>query len=207
MNFTHASGEQWSQGCLWAPRVRFALDGNNSFFSGIYLDWFENRIGRYLPSCDDLGVPPVCGRLGQSVEGGGKRRIFAIGNYVNQRLLQPFHDWLMALLKRLPMDGTFNQMKPLDLLGGKQCCYSFDLKSATDRWPLVFLFEMIAALFDRSFASSVVNSTLACNLFEVPFVKRRNSTVSFVAGTKNLITAYFCTLAHTITFNPGLNSE
>lgn len=36
-------------------------------------------------------------------------------------------------------------------------------------------------LFDRSFASSVVNSALATNLFEVPFVKR-HSTVSFVAG-------------------------
>jgi hypothetical protein len=37
-------------------------------------------------------------------------------------------------------------------------------------------------LFDRSFASAVVNSALACNIFEVPFVKRRNSQVSFVAG-------------------------
>lgn len=36
--------------------------------------------------------------------------------------------------------------------------------------------------FDRSFASSVVNSTLAMNTFEVPFVKRKNSLVSFVAG-------------------------
>ncbi|CAA0808119.1 Uncharacterized mitochondrial protein AtMg01410 [Striga hermonthica] len=37
-------------------------------------------------------------------------------------------------------------------------------------------------LFDRSFASAVVNSCLATNIFEVPFVKRKNSTVCFVAG-------------------------
>jgi|EndMetStandDraft_3_1072993.scaffolds.fasta_scaffold00225_6 hypothetical protein len=32
------------------------------------------------------------------------------------------------------MDGTFQA--PLDRLAGKQDCYSFDLKSATDRWPI-----------------------------------------------------------------------
>lgn len=37
-------------------------------------------------------------------------------------------------------------------------------------------------LFDRSFASSVVNSALATNIFDVPFVKRKNSTISFVDG-------------------------
>lgn len=43
---------------------------------------------------------------------------------------------------------------------------------------------MVQYLFDRSFASSVVNSAFACNIFEVPFVKlkRRFSQVCFVAG-------------------------
>lgn len=36
--------------------------------------------------------PLVHGRLRYSIEGGGKRRIFPIGNYVIQRLLRPFHD-------------------------------------------------------------------------------------------------------------------
>lgn len=53
---------------------------------------------------------PTSGRLGQSVEGGGKRCIFAIGNWINQRLLKPFHDWLMTVLSRIPMDGTYNQI-------------------------------------------------------------------------------------------------
>ena len=33
----------------------------------------------------------------------------AIGNYINQRLLKPVHDWLMQVLARIPGDGTFNQ--------------------------------------------------------------------------------------------------
>jgi hypothetical protein len=36
-------------------------------------------------------------------------------------------------------------------------------------------------LFDRSFASAVVNSALACNIFEIPFVARR-AVISFIAG-------------------------
>lgn len=56
--------------------------------------------------------------VGCSIEGGGKRRIFAIGNYVNQRLLRPVHEWLAEILRRIPQDGTFNQTKPLtDLVG------------------------------------------------------------------------------------------
>ena len=86
--------------------------------------------------------------------------------------------------RRLPQDGTFNQTQPFDRLVGSRHSFSFDLKSATDRWPLVFLFEVVQYLFDRSFASSVVNSAFACNIFEVPFVKlkRRFSQVCFVAG-------------------------
>ena len=42
---------------------------------------------------------------------------------------------------------------------------------------------MFKSLFDSYFASSVVHSTLATNLFSVPFVKRRPIPfVSFVAG-------------------------
>lgn len=139
---THAQGEQWSQGCLWYPRIRYAFDGHNAHFTAHDLDWFKRRIGPSLPNCNNMGVYPECGRLGQSVEGGGKRRIFAIGNFINQRLLRPIHDWLMAVLRRLPCDGTFHQTRPLDNLVGEQTCYSFDLKSTTDRWPLYFLFEI-----------------------------------------------------------------
>lgn len=182
MTFVHSRGEQWSQGCLWYPRVRFALDKQNKTFTPHDLDWFERRIGPVLPTCQDLGIPAIPGRLGCSLEGSGKRRIFAIGNYINQRLLRPVHDWLMNVLSKIPMDGTFDQTSPLDRLVGNKTAYSFDLKSATARWPLVFMFEIMQLLFDRSFASSVVNSALATNIFEVPFVKRANSTVCFVSG-------------------------
>lgn len=50
----------------------------------------------------------MTGRLGQKVEGGGKRRIFVIGNWVNQKLLSPIHDWLGKVLRTIRMEGTFD---------------------------------------------------------------------------------------------------
>lgn len=181
MERVHVSSGHWSQGVLWPEVTRYARDPANKNLTNWCLSEFERVTGPQLPSYHELGEPPICGRLGQSIEGGGKRRIFAIGNYVNQRLLKPVHDWLMEVLSRLSTDGTFNQEQPLDRLVGERHCFSYDLKAATDRWPLQILFEVMQCLFDRSFASSV-RSALALNLFEVPFVKRANSTVSFVCG-------------------------
>lgn len=70
-------------------------------------------ISPYLPGCDDLGLPFIPGLLACAYPGAGKRRIFAIGNSINQGLLKPIHDWAMSVLKRIPMDGTFNQTRPL----------------------------------------------------------------------------------------------
>lgn len=75
----------------------------------------------------------------KATEGAGKRRIEAIGNSFNQRLLRPVHLWFASVLKRIPMDGTFNQTAPRVRLIPSSHCFSFDLKSATDRWPLLWL--------------------------------------------------------------------
>ncbi|KAL1358208.1 hypothetical protein AAHE18_04G016800 [Arachis hypogaea] len=51
------------------------------------------------------------------------------------------------------MDGTYDQLSPLDRLKGSTgVICSVDLKAATDRWPLLLLFELTQVLFGRSFA-------------------------------------------------------
>lgn len=185
LKVVHSSEDLWSQGILFPERTRYAWDPANKIFSGTDLDQFERTLGPALMSFDKFLFPAMCGKLGCSIEGGGKQRIFAIGNYVNQRLLKPVHDWLMEVLARIPMDGTFNQGRPPERLVGKQVCYSFDLKSATDRWPYQLLFEVFQSCFDRSFSAGV-RSALAYNIFHVPFVRDKKdgtpSYVSFVAG-------------------------
>lgn len=194
VEFINARGEQWNQGALFPHYVRYAFDNNNKLFSGHSLDFFESRVGPHLPKWAEVFGPPMTGVLGQKVEGGGKRRIFAIGNWVNQRLLSPVHDWLASALRLIPMDGTFHQHRPIGFLKGSEECHSLDLSAATDRWPLLIMFEVLCTLFDRSFASSVANSALAMNIFFVPFLKRSKSEgygemvsdakrwVSFTAG-------------------------
>nr|AFI44307.1 RNA polymerase [Silene vulgaris]AFI44335.1 RNA polymerase [Silene vulgaris] len=53
----------------------------------------------------------------------------------------------MTLLRSIPMDGTFNQTGPLTRLRGSLKSFSYDLSSATDRWPLVVMFETFQSLF------------------------------------------------------------
>lgn len=61
------------------------------------------------------------GRLASTCSGAGNI-CNSIGNYVKQRLLAPFHNWLAAVLRTIPMDGTFNQSAPLDRLIARKCC-------------------------------------------------------------------------------------
>lgn len=87
------------------------------------------------------------GKLASVIVGGGKRRLFIIGNYVKQCILMPYHDWAMAVLRRIPCDGTFNQTAPLKYVRFGNDVSSFDLKSATDRFPSQILFHVMEALF------------------------------------------------------------
>ncbi|KAG8369219.1 hypothetical protein BUALT_Bualt15G0128700 [Buddleja alternifolia] len=162
---TMPAQHRWAEkeGVLWPELVRYAFDPNNNMLTFWDFSQYENTVEPHLQSCIELRVIPCIGHLGMALEGADKRRIFIIGNYVKQRLLKPFHDWLFEVLCRIPMDGTFNQTRPLDYLVGAEHCYSFDLKSATDtdRWPLLFLMDVVKILFGEAWAKGVVNSTLA----------------------------------------------
>lgn len=101
----------------------------------------------FLPCHLTMGLPVTCGKLGMSLEGVGNRRVFAIGNYVKQRLLYPYHEWLMKIIRTIPNDCTFSQSAPLRFLVGCTRCYSYDLMSATDRWPLFYLYSLFQSCF------------------------------------------------------------
>lgn len=70
----------------------------------------------------------------------GKTRIVYEANWWFQDLLKPVHEDLMHLLTRFPSDATYAQLDLSNQVGvwtkeGKGV-YSFDLSSATDRWPI-----------------------------------------------------------------------
>lgn len=71
----------------------------------------------------------------------GKTRIIALFDYWSQTALKPLHDYIMHLLTFFPDDCTYQQGDKLSdypqiKKGGKYWC--FDLKSATDRFPLEY---------------------------------------------------------------------
>lgn len=86
LRFIHSKGEQFSPLALWPHRLRFALDSINYVKTNRHVDACERMFAPHLPTTDDpyKGFYRA-GRLGQAVEGRAKRRIFTIGNYVNQR--------------------------------------------------------------------------------------------------------------------------
>jgi len=92
----------------------------------------------------------ILGKLGVKREPLGKMRIFAISDFWTQTLLRLLHNFLMEELRKLPMDGTWDQGKAADRVreetkkGTK--LYSFDLSAATDRFPVRFLVLVLAVL-------------------------------------------------------------
>ncbi|KAK4351349.1 hypothetical protein RND71_030662 [Anisodus tanguticus] len=65
------------------------------------MDDAASRFGEVF--CSGVAATPV---------GAGELRLFIIGNYVKQRLLKPYHDWAMSVLRRLDCDVSLRQRAP-----------------------------------------------------------------------------------------------
>jgi len=80
------------------------------------------------------------GRLGVVYDQAGKARVVGITNWWTQLALRPLHRSIFGVLKKVPMDGTFDQLEPLRLLTSMNSdghsFHSFDLTAATDRLPV-----------------------------------------------------------------------
>jgi hypothetical protein len=98
------------------------------------------------------------GKLATKLEAAGKVRLFGITDGWTQAMLKPVHLAIMSILRRIPEDGTFDQIAPLnrlrDLTRGTRPWFSFDLSSATDRLPVEFQTQILSKLFDEEFATA-----------------------------------------------------
>jgi hypothetical protein len=94
--------------------------------------------------------PKYLGRLVKLNEARGKVRIIAITDWWTQIVFLPLHNAIMGFLRGIPMDGTFNQVKPLqrllDLNRSQNVLYSFDLSAATDRLPVLLQVQILNTL-------------------------------------------------------------
>jgi hypothetical protein len=91
------------------------------------------------------------GRLVGLPEPAGKVRIIALVDYWTQFLLKPLHDEIFDILKRIPTDGTFDQLRPVERLlkkvGKDKVIYSYDLKAATDCLSIKAQMMILSVMF------------------------------------------------------------
>lgn len=108
-----------------------------------------------LPNVHPTGKN-ASGRLALLEEAAGKVRVVALLDVWSQWALKPLHNWIFDLLRSIPQDGTFDQLKPVKTLlrkvGNDDTIYSYDLSAATDRLPVVIQELLLAQVFGESFA-------------------------------------------------------
>jgi hypothetical protein len=95
-----------------------------------------------------------------------KARVVAIFDYWSQTALRPLHNSLLKLLRSLKSDMTFNQDGfHKNLKSGPY--YSFDLKDATDRFPIALQQQVLSYLIGEAKAKA-----WAVILIQEPFSSR-----------------------------------
>jgi hypothetical protein len=98
------------------------------------------------------------GRLALKEEAAGKVRVFAITDCITQAVNKPLHLSIFSLLRRIEMDGTFDQLSPCKRLvdfyklGLIDEFYSYDLSAATDRLPIQIQTDILSVLFGSQFS-------------------------------------------------------
>lgn len=132
------------------------------------------------------------GSLGFKTEAAGKIRVFAMVDALTQMLLGPVHDALFSILRVIPQDGTFDQLKPAKKLvqAGHKSLWSYDLSSATDRFPLSLQQAVMGLIFGPWLAKLWV--TILDRDFRVPrtipSLKKGEKPVKVPKGTPKYVT-------------------
>jgi hypothetical protein len=132
---------------LFYPRVliAYAKYALNTPRGWIWLIWMLRILFFAIPIVIVLrllgGAITLCiAKLSVVYDQAGKARIVGITNWWIQVILEPLHTAILSQLRKIPMDGTFDQIAPVkrlvDSVPSGQRFYSFDLSSATDRLPI-----------------------------------------------------------------------
>lgn len=133
----------------------------------------------YLPRLSGKGH---IGQLAFKNEPAGKVRVFAMVDSWTQDLLNPLHQLLFSLLKKLPNDGTFDQNKSfqrcIEKAKANQCSFGYDLSAATDRLPLKVQIGIVKALLSQiGISQSVKGSQLWADILtERPYAIRKEES-------------------------------
>jgi hypothetical protein len=97
-------------------------------------------------------------RLALIADYAGKTRVVAIGDFYSQAALKPLHDHLFRILRKLEGDCTFDQdagvRKVIQWHSEGRKTWSFDLKSATDRFPVSVIRLVMQKIFGEQISDA-----------------------------------------------------
>jgi hypothetical protein len=143
--------DEWGQP-IYDPKVWAITDKFRSNLAKKAQDWREDEL--FLDSLGIKGPTSYLGKLGLKQEAAGKIRVFAMVDPFTQWVMNPLHKFLFKKLSKIPMDGTFDQLKPLNKVPfGTKPLYSFDLSAATDRLPISLQKKILSHCFGEEFSS------------------------------------------------------
>lgn len=187
--------DTWSRGAL-DPRsnrvvksrdgklVDVSLDERDAFVRGPKGARPGQKVtGRLRLKLLNLSWRQMLGKLGTKKEAAGKVRVFAMVDPFTQWILRPLHEAIFSLLKCIKQDGTYDQVKPLTVLLGRQSTlrkenrtpgdrpmgwyrlgpklpaktyslFSFDLTAATDRLPLAIQVALLTPVLGPKLAQA-----------------------------------------------------
>lgn len=136
---------------LWAPAAAFAqsaLAQAKAVFKQLEDFGVKGDYGRFFAQRADgvyrsdplpgFSTPWGLGKLSFIPEPAGKIRVVAMVDSLTQMILRPLHDAVFEILRKIPQDGTFDQVAPAYRLAAKKfkALWSYDLSAATDRFPV-----------------------------------------------------------------------
>lgn len=122
---------------------------SNDYIMGQYKDTFMGR-SINVKFQDTFNMSRLR-KLTAIADKNGKTRIIALFDYWSQTVLKPLHDYIMDLLSYFPDDCTKEQGDKLarypQIKSGQYWC--FDLKSATDRFPVSYQCLVLSKLIGK----------------------------------------------------------
>jgi len=133
----------------------------------LYLDKISSCLSPYAKSDPVLG-----GQIHFIQEPGGKLRSVASPFRCHQEALRPLGLEVYNIVSQLPWDCTFDQMKAIPaiqshlLKGGE--CYSIDLSSATDVFPLSLQMVVLTAIFGKENPYVNLFAEISSGIWESP---------------------------------------
>lgn len=137
-NMREGANSLWSTHPIVMWKSMAALRASSYY--DVFLKWSHNYFPNFLHLHSHFNTvfPSKLGKLSFKEEAAGKLRVFALVDCFTQWLLYPLHKVLFLILRAIPMDGTFNQLGPINRLLKMDCqsFYSLDLSAATDRLPI-----------------------------------------------------------------------